>query len=335
MRKIGIIYGGRSTEHDASLKSKENFFKNLDKDQFDIVELIFVDRYGRIYLNKKEITIGQLSNKIKYEKDIYYLNLLHGQEGEDGSWSGIFDICDGKGTFEKVNTSSILMNKYQQGIVAKYSLDEVLMPQTVLIKENDILNLSQKLKKLKSDYIIVKPNNMGASHFTEKLLKKDIGKINTLISKIFEFDDEVVIQEFIEGEEYTCGVINYNNELKPLPIIHAKSKTGMLDHRVKHRQGNVKCDFNNFNEKSKIEKISIELFKLFEVIGMCRFDFIVTPDSKIYYLEGNLIPGFSNESAFPMMLREANISLTEFTINLFNAYDNHKLKNKYLSYKID
>ena len=67
---------------------------------------------------------------------------------------------------------------------------------------------------------------------------------------------------------------------------------------------------------------------------MCRFDFLVS-NSKIYYLEGNLIPGFSNESAFPMMLKEAKISLSDFLSYLINSYDKTEKKNKYLPYRID
>ena len=88
---IGIIYGGRSTEHDASIKSKENFCNNLDN-RFNIVELVFVDRLGNIQLNNKNISFGDLINHVKDNKEIFYINLLHGQEGEDGSWSGVFDI---------------------------------------------------------------------------------------------------------------------------------------------------------------------------------------------------------------------------------------------------
>ena len=74
---------------------------------------------------------------------------------------------------------------------------------------------------------------------------------------------------------------------------------------------------------------------MFNVIGMCRFDFLVTSSGQLYYLEGNLIPGFSNGSAFPMMLKEENISLTDFTVNLFEAFEKQKKLNKYLFYNID
>lgn len=335
MRKIGIIYGGRSTEHDASIESKKNFIQNLDRQEFDITLLIFIDRDGNIYLNENRISLGELINGIKNTRDICYLNLLHGQEGEDGSWSGIFDICDGKGTFESVNTSSLLMNKYQQSVVATQTVTGLNMPKTILIKEKDLDTINSKLQTISSDFVIIKPNSMGASHFTEKIQKCKLEEIKKLVHMIFEYDSAVVIQEFVEGEEYTCGVINYYGNIISLPIIHAKSKSGLLDHNAKHKQGCVEVDFNDFSEKHRIQSISIELFNLFGVIGMCRFDFIITENNNIYYLEGNLIPGFSHDSAFPMMLSQANISLTDFTKSLFNAYDVLEKKNKFLPYIIE
>ena len=80
--------------------------------------------------------------------------------------------------------------------------------------------------------------------------------------------------------------------------------------------------------------LSCELFKLFNIIGMCRFDFLVGND-KIYFLEGNLIPGFSSESAMPMMLKQANISLSDFMENLVRSYLRKQKNSKYLPYHID
>lgn len=335
MKNIGILYGGRSTEHDASLKSKDNFYNNLDKKQFNIEELIYVDRDGYIYINDKLITFGELVDRMKSNKNISYLNLLHGQEGEDGSWSGICDINNINGTFETVHTSSILMNKYEQSAVVAFSLSNILIPQSELIKRNEIEKLTEKIAKFKCEYIILKPNTMGASHFVKKIKTTKIDEIESLIKKIFEYDIEVLIQEFIHGEEYTCGVINYKNNIKVLPIIHAKSKYEFLDHLSKHNHGNVECDFNDFEQSKVIEEMSKKIFTLFNVIGMCRFDYLINDLGEIYFLEGNLIPGFSNGSAFPMMLQKENISLTEFTINLFKAYETKKGVNKFLPYDID
>ena len=337
MKDIAIIYGGRSTEHDASVKSKETFVENLSKDRFNIVEIIFVDREGRIFCNEEEIKIGDLVNKIKYNKSIFYLNLLHGNEGEDGAWCGVFEVCDGIGSFETVNTSSILMNKYQQSCVVNGSNLGLKIPQTVLVRSGySDERIKQKINQITSEFIIVKPNTMGASHFTKKFSKEHTEQIINFIKSIFEYDKAVLVQEFIVGEEYTCGVIQYKGDIKPLPIIHVKTNTDFLGHEEKHKPGYTTIDFNDFDEKSKINKISSELFEIFNIIGMCRFDFLIESVSKqIYFLEGNLIPGFSSGSAFPRMLKKADVSFDDFVDNLYDSYTNYKKNNKYLPYKIE
>jgi len=335
MKKISIIYGGRSTEHDASIKSMETFNNNLDRDKFTIMDMVFIDRCGEIFLNDKKITFGILIDYIKNNNDAFYLNLLHGQEGEDGSWSGLFDICNCKGTFESVNTSSILMNKYEQSTVVKDSFNDLLIPKTILLKRGVEYNFEIELAKINSKYILVKPNTMGASHFVEKIESVKIDKIIKLVNKIFKYDKNVLIQEFIDGDEYTCGVIAYNDSILALPIIHVKSNHDFLDHYSKHKKGNAICDFNYFNEKVLIEEYSKKMFCIFNIIGMCRFDYIINANGQIYYLEGNLIPGFSDDSAFPMMLKEANITLTQFMLSLFDVYVKEPVNNKFLPYEID
>ena len=128
MKQLSIIYGGRSTEHDASVKSYENIKEHLDKNKFNIKNTIYVDRNGKLFFNEKEISFGNLIDNIEKDK-VFLINLLHGTEGEDGSWSGIMDIRDIEGSFESVNTSSILMNKKKQEDIVKSRCSDVLKIQ--------------------------------------------------------------------------------------------------------------------------------------------------------------------------------------------------------------
>ena len=167
MKQLSIIYGGRSTEHDASVKSYENIKEHLDKNKFNIKNTIYVDRNGKLFFNEKEISFGNLIDNIEKDK-VFLINLLHGTEGEDGSWSGIMDIRDIEGSFESVNTSSILMNKKQQEDIVKSRCSDVLkIPHTICCKYNDdIEQVIKHIECIKTEYVVVKPNNMGASHLT-------------------------------------------------------------------------------------------------------------------------------------------------------------------------
>lgn len=335
MRKLSIIYGGRSTEHDASIKSYENIIENLDEKKFKIKDSIYVDREGKIFLNEKEITLGNLIDKIENDK-VFLINLLHGTEGEDGSWSGIMDIRDIGGSFESVNTSSILMNKKQQEDIVKSRCSDILKtPHTVFCKYNDDIDqIMEQIKNIKTEYVVVKPNNMGASHLTEKLRKDDIDNIKKLINAIHEYDEGVLIQEYIQAEEYTCGIIRKGNEPFALEVINVHTSESFLGHKEKHNKGYTEVAFVNNELTDKIKEISKRLFNIFGVIGMCRFDFLIRGDN-IYYLEGNLIPGFSKGSAFPRMLKQSNVDMNEFIEELIKSFENRKVRNKCLKYNIE
>lgn len=337
MKKIGIVYGGRSTEHDASLKSKETFMEELDKNEFEVSHIIFVDRDGSIKFNNEDISFGELINKMKCSKDVFYLNLLHGNEGEDGSWCGVMDVCDVQGSFESVNTSSVLMNKFQQSCIAEKLCESLYMPKTIIAKKDKDLDvLRNELYKATYEKVIIKPNNMGASHFTKKMDVKNIEEIVKFVLEVFEYDDEVLIQEFIDGEEYTCGVIRHKGEIFALPIIHVQTATEFLGHEEKHTHGSTIIDFDNFEEEVLISLLSKKLFEIFNIIGMCRFDFLIDrKQNKIFFLEGNLLPGFSGGSAFPRMLKKANITISEFMNDMIENYSKKVKRNKFLPYNIE
>lgn len=335
MKKISIIYGGRSTEHDASIKSYENIVEQLDKNRFSIENCVYIERDGTVLLNKRKISFGTLIDTME-KSDTFLINLLHGTEGEDGAWSGVADIRDIKGSFESVNTSSILMNKKQQEDIIKSTYKNVLKtPLTITCKYGDDMKKAiNEIKTIKSEYVVVKPNNMGASHLTEKIKTTNIEAIEKLIANIHKYDEMALIQEYIQGDEYTCGVIRKNNDLLALEVIKVNTHEQFLGHKEKHNKGYTEVLFINNELTNTIKDMSKKLFNLFGVIGMCRFDFLVK-NNTIYYLEGNLIPGFSKGSAFPRMLKESNIDMNDFIEVLINSFSNKKKRIKYLKYDIE
>lgn len=335
MKMISILYGGRSTEHDASIKSYENIIENIDSNKFIVKYNIYIDRNGEIFCNSQKISFGEIIG-ILFEENIFTLNLLHGTEGEDGSWSGLADIRDLKGSFESVNTSSILMNKQQQCDIIKSRYNHILkVPYTILCNiKDDKEKIVEKLKCIKTDLVVVKPNNMGASHLTEKIEKNDIKSIQKLLDKIYEYDDNALIQEYIQAEEYTCGVIRKENKPFALEVINVHTGNMFLGHKEKHNKGLTEVLFVDNLLTNKIKEISIMLFQIFDVVGMCRFDFLVK-NNEIYFLEGNLIPGFSKGSAFPRMLKESGITINHFLEELINSFENKREKKKYLKYNIE
>lgn len=328
MKKIGIIYGGRSTEHDGSLDTKKGVMEFIDRNKFPVVDSVYIDREGNISLNEEKITTGGLVDRIKNNKDIFYLNLMPGNEGEDGSWSGIFDICDGNGSFESVNTSAVLMNKYQQCCFALSLLpDMVLCPASALIDRGASQETIDCVIDGFSSEIIIKPNNMGSSHFMDIFVPSDKAGIKEFLKGLFEFDQTALLQDFIEGDNYSCGIYGTKDGPKALPVVFQKIEARYMSHAAKFGGSWEKIfKYNDLTER--IQQLSIKLKEIFNITGMCRFDFIVK-DDRIYFLEGNLVPSLHPLGSFINMLKAAGIDFNDFLADMIYSFE-HRAKNKKL-----
>jgi len=334
MRKIGLIYGGRSTEHDGSVETKKGVMAGVNQEIYPIVDLIFIDRDNKVFLNEKEISLGTLIDRIKSNQDVFYFNLMPGNEGEDGAWSGLFEICDGVGSFESVNTASILMNKYQQSEVATILLPEIaLCPKSALIQRHASAEKIDKIIDGFDTEIIVKPNNMGSSHFMDTFMPSEKARIKEFLVKLFEYDSAAIVQEFIEGDNYSCGVYRGESGQKALPVLYQKIGDRFMSHAVKFGGPWDKVVVDHDIAK-RIQNLSLKLAEIFDVTGMCRFDYVVKGD-KIYFLEGNLVPSLAPSGSFNYMLKAAGVDFNDFVRDIIYSFDNKIKNNKLLVYNAE
>ena len=334
MRKIGLIYGGRSTEHDGSVETKKGVLSLVNQKIYPVVDLIFIDRENKVFLNEKEISLGTLIDRIKSNQDVFYFNLMPGNEGEDGAWSGLFEICDGVGSFESVNTASILMNKYQQSEIASILLPEIAFPpKSALIQRRAS---SKKIDEVVDGFdteIIIKPNNMGSSHFMDTFMPSEKARIKEFLVKLFEYDSAAIAQEFIEGDNYSCGVYRGESGQKVLPVLYQKIGDRYMSHAVKFGGPWDKVIVEHDLAK-RIQELSLKLADIFDVFGMCRFDYVARND-KIYFLEGNLVPSLAPSGSFNYMLKSAGVDFNDFVSDVIYSFENRVKNNKLLIYNAE
>ena len=334
MRKIGLIYGGRSTEHDGSVETKKGLMAGVNQEIYPVVDLIFIDRENNVFLNEEKISMGALMDRIKANKDVFYFNLMPGNEGEDGAWSGLFEICDGVGSFESVNTASILMNKYQQSEIAMILLpDLALCPKSVLLQRHmkpDEIN--QLIDKFEQE-IIIKPNNMGSSHFMDLFLPSEKARIQEFLVQLFEYDQAAIVQEFIEGDNYSCGVYRGKDGQKALPVVFQKIGDRFMSHAVKFGGPWDKVIVDHDIAK-RIQTLSMKLAEIFDVTGMCRFDYVAKGDN-IYFLEGNLVPSLAPTGSYNYMLKAGGVDFNDFIRDIIYSFDNKVKNNKLLVYNAE
>lgn len=344
-RTITILFGGRSTEHDASIHSFHAIRDEiiLSNQEHMVSNVIYISRDLKVYkhnsISVSDYDINNNANQIGLKELIeifqqnnsFVLSLLHGNEGEDGCFQGIAELTGVNGSFGNVFSASTTMSKWASQIIASHVTNElVCSPKTLMVREDNIdqLDLADF-----GDTIIVKPNSLGASLFTSKLKNFSLSEVKKAIYEILIYDSTALVQEYIDGREFTFGIFKNNDKIVTLPLVEAITVNGFLGFENKHKKGMVGSKIISENEDiyQLIKKTSIKLFNAFEVSAMARFDYILRRnDSKLFFLETNTIPGLGKNSIFPKLLKESNLD----RIDLINAVmTNNKRKSVIKTYK--
>lgn len=340
-KEIGIFVGGNSTEFDASILSYENVIENCNMSDsgIEIKKVFFISEnkliiHETIPKSEAELKNGVLINlsqlPLELEKiDYFLLSLLHGNEGEDGSVQGLADIYNLRGSFGSVFSACVSMNKWAMAdLVDALTLQEIKKIPYVKIRENfSEKEINEFISK--EECFILKPNRLGASLFTKKIKKNDVlNEINKLkIKGLFEYDNDFLLQRYIQGREFTVGVIEKSGELVVLPIVEIFTKNNFLGHEEKHKKNMVSVTFDQVEGdlKKRLIYFSKYIFKEFDFSNFCRFDFLYK-DGNIYFLEANSVPGLMKSSIFPKMLDKAGISVC----NMIHYFIENSQKKKSL-----
>lgn len=219
MIKLGVIYGGKSTEHDISIKSAKSILKNLNKEKYEIYP-IYIEKNGDWY----ERESNKIENIIEYLKklDIVF-PVLHGLGGEDGTIQGMLELFNIKYVGCKVLASSVGMDKaFAKIIFEKAKINQTKYLYIKKIKENEYIYVNENLDEIKYNMnelvnlveekikypIFVKPSNSGSSVGVNKAENRE--EIVYSIKEAEKFDTKVLIEEGIIGKEVECAVLGNN-----------------------------------------------------------------------------------------------------------------------------
>ncbi|NMM49298.1 D-alanine--D-alanine ligase family protein [Marinigracilibium pacificum] len=324
-KKVALLYGGKSVEHDISIRSAKNIFEAASKEKYDLY-CIGIDKKGGWFLTEgiiSEMSTGEeLSLSLEFGKMIFKtengkaLNFdvafpaLHGTDGEDGNIQGLLEVAGIPYAGSDVMGSSIAMNKYytkqvleKQGIpVCKYLyFDYTHQPDFDQIEKN--LGLP----------FIVKPINLGSSVGVSKVKSKE--DFQKALDEAFKYDNEIIIEEFVTSRELECSVLVDGDQIKasvPGEIVVDKNYE-FYTFEAKYVDGNaakleIPAKVPTHIEEA-IKDLSINAFKAVGCQGFARVDVFYLEDRGICYInEINTIPGFTNSSMFPMMWKHDGYS---------------------------
>lgn len=309
MKRVAIIYGGPSNEHEVSISSAKNILKNIDKNKWEVLE-IFIDKKGKFFIknndSKDKVTFSEnkLTSQLK-ERDISKVfPILHGKYGEDGKIQKILERAGIDFVGSSSVSSSLAIDKFKANKV--YERENILIPKSkILTKNNHKHNLNYP--------IIVKPIDEGSSFGLFKIdNEKDFLK---KIDRIFSKNKRMLAQEFVSGREFTCGVLDIKNKIKvlsPSEIVLTKTKT--FDYEAKYTKGAVKEITPAKIDKMltrQIQELSKKCHKILGCKDISRTDMILSSDNKLYILETNTLPGMTQTSFIPEQAKVANIDIRD------------------------
>lgn len=337
--KLGVIFGGMSTEHDVSITSGTSVIKNLDKDKYEIYP-IYIDKNGKWFEYSKkinEIEVLEVGEEIKEKEPILnpieYLQecdvifpVLHGLYGEDGTIQGMLELIKKPYVGCKVLSSSICMDKAYSKIIfdtakinqAKYiyiknsGMDYVLIDKNSNEKEYSLEEIAKIAEKELSYPVFVKPSNSGSSVGIKKAHNEQ--ELIEAIKYASEFDRKILIEEEIKGREVECAVLGNNKVLAScVGEILPAEEFYTFDAKYKNAESRVliPADLPE-NISNEIRNTAIKAFKAVDGSGLARVDFFIeNKTNRVIINEINTMPGFTQISMYPKLWGEMGLSYPE------------------------
>ena len=285
--RVGVIMGGISSEREVSLNTGREIVNNLDKNKYEVIPIV---------IDKKE-------DIIEKTKDIDFAFIaLHGKFGEDGIVQAVL---------ETLNIPYSGCNPLASGICMDKSITKSIL-KTAGVNTAEWLTVSSidelDVKKITEiGYpVVVKPNSGGSSVATT--IVRNENDIRNAVIEALKYDDEVMIEKYIKGEEITCCILDG----KILPVISIKPKSHFFDYTSKYADGGADEIIIELDSpiKEKVEEAVLKCWKHLKCSVYARVDIIIGEDD-IYVLEINTLPGLTRNSLFPKSAKAYGLSFGE------------------------
>lgn len=314
-KKIALITGGYSGESVISYKSAATIQSNIDVTKWDCY-LIDIHPDGwfykttegeKIIVDKNDFSINLHGNKINFDA---VLVGLHGTPGEDGKLQGYFDCLKIPYTSCDAATSALTFNKRYTVAVAAFA--GINVAKSVHLFKNDGTTVEKILEQVGLP-VFVKPNNGGSSIGMSKVSKAE--DLAAALTKAFKEDEQVLVEEFIAGREFTIGVFKQKGVITTLPMTEVTTKNDFFDFEAKYegKSEEVTPAKATIEIANNVKQVAEKIYKVFNCNGVVRIDFIYNENKDLpYMLEINTVPGQSAASIVPQQVAAAGITLQEF-----------------------
>ena len=314
-KTIALITGGYSGESVISYKTAATIEKNIDSEKWDCYTIDItkaawsytLPNNEKVNIDKNDFSLTIDNNKIIFDA---VLVGLHGTPGEDGKLQGYFDCLNIPYTSCDAASSALTFNKRYTVAVASFAGMHVA--RSLHLFKNKPVSTTDILSKLKLP-VFVKPNNGGSSIGMSKVNKET--DLQEALEKAFKEDEQVLVEEFIKGREFTIGVFKNKGEVVALPITEILTQKEFFDYEAKYNGASEEITPAIVAEEiaEKVRHAAKNAYNIFNCNGVVRIDFIYDEISgNPFMLEINTVPGQSEASIIPQQVKAMGWTLKDF-----------------------
>lgn len=305
---VAIFTGGNSAEKEVSLQSAQIVFQNLDDLLYEkfIVDISYhpwkvKNATGETF----EIDLNTCSiSETKQSFDVAFL-AIHGTPAEDGKLQGYLDLMGIPYSASSVLASAITFDKgMTKALVSDLGIP---MAKSILFTHVNGKNIADVNRELTYP-VFVKPNKNGSSYGVSKV--KVAAEFEQALAEAFKYDDEVLVEEFIDGRELACGIIKDEGELICFPITEISTENEFFDYEAKYlgKSKEVTPAPITNEQVTRCHQYTKQIYHYLKLSGAARVDYFLKGD-ELYLLEVNTIPGLSSASILPQQAQAYGWSL--------------------------
>jgi len=310
-KNIAVVYGGDSSEFVVSVKSSKNVFESINPSIYNVWKVQMQGLNWEVLegdqviatIDKGDFSFVKNSEKIQF--DFAYIT-IHGTPGEDGKLQGYFDLVKIPYSTCGVYSSALTFNKY---FCSNYLRTfGITMAKSVRLFKGDTMDTDKLIEELGLP-VFVKPNAGGSSFGVTKVKEKE--QLLAALEMATKESADILIEEFIDGPEFTCGLVKLSNQEILFPVTEVIPQNEFFDFEAKYTAGKTdEITPARISQEmtQKIQQLSSRIYDLCDCSGIVRIDYILK-DGEFYFLEVNTTPGMTATSFVPQQIAAMNRKL--------------------------
>jgi D-alanine-D-alanine ligase len=318
--RVAVIYGGRSGEHEVSLRSAKSIIDAMDPEKYKVLHFL-ISKEGK--WSPRPIVPEPRANP---EIDVVF-PVLHGTFGEDGTIQGLLELAELPYVGAGVLASSVSMDKEVMKRLAKERGLPVV--DYLVMSSNHVSNVESVCSRFEFP-VFIKPANLGSSVGISKA--RNCGELKSALELAASYDRKVIVERGIIGREFECSVMGNENPVAAVPceILPSRDFYDYDDKYLLEKAETVIPANLSPEQTAELQRLAVECYRAVECEGMARVDFLLeSATDKLYINEINTIPGFTSISMYPKMWEYSGLPMPKLIDRLIElALERHEAKKR-------